>query len=795
MKTKILLITIFLFVFTISFSQKFTISGYIKDIGTGEELLGANIMVKDKPLGTSSNAYGFYSLSLNSGKYQLIFSYLGYNDQIIDVDLTADIKLNVEMETRAVLSQEVVISEDKKQNIDENKMSVAKIPIETAKTLPAFMGEVDILKTIQLLPGVQAAGEGNSGFYVRGGGPDQNLILLDEAIIYNASHLLGFFSVFSADAVKDMEIYKGGMPAQYGGRISSVLDISMKNGNMKKFEVDGGIGTISSRLTVQGPIVKDKASFIVSARRTYIDLLIKPFVKKESLFKSSGYYFYDVNLKLNYRFSDKDRLYLSGYYGKDVFKFDAKDAGLKMSIPWGNGMVNLRYNHLFNDKFFSNTTFVFCDYAFRTSISLENQGGGLTSTGVDLIQDSGIRDFNLKQDFSYLPNTNHSVKFGLNYIFHIFSPNSVTANLGEMDFTTSDKKFQYAHEAAVYIGDDYKITKNLSIYGGLRFAIFSQVGPFTRYIKDEYMLTTIDSVVYGKNQNVATYYSLEPRFYAKINLWKSASMKLSFMQNKQFIHLASLSTSTLPTDLWVPSSDVVKPQKGRQYAIGLFQNFWDDKIEASVEGYYKKMYNLIEYTDGALPGDEISKDNADNYFIFGNGDSYGVEFFIKKNSGNWSGWIGYTLSWTNRYFDDINNGKAFPAKYNRRHDLSITGTYNINEKLSVSAIFVYATGNTTTLPIARYMVDGELTSEYGDRNSYRMAAYHRLDLSCNWTIVKNKKWESSLNFSIYNVYNRKNPYFIYFYSEGNVADGDYTTKAKQVSLFPILPSITWNFKF
>lgn len=793
MKIKLFLTYIFILINLLVVAQKYTISGYIKDNATGEELLGANVMAKGKSLGTSSNTYGFYSLSLDKGNYQIIFSYLGYHDQIIDISLNADIKLNIEMETNAVVSQEVVINADKKQNIEDNRMSVAKIPIETVKALPAFMGEVDILKTIQLLPGIQAAGEGNSGFYVRGGGPDQNLILLDEATIYNASHLLGFFSVFSADAIKDMEIYKGGMPAQYGGRISSVLDISMKNGNMKNFEFDGGIGTVSSRLTIQGPIIKEKSSFLVSARRTYIDLLIKPFVKKESLLKNSGYYFYDINLKLNYRFSDKDRLYLSGYYGKDVFNFAAENAGFKMNIPWGNTMANLRYNHLFNDKFFSNTTFVFCNYDFQTSISLNQDNN--SDSGMDFLQDSGIRDFNLKQDFSYLPNPKHSIKFGVNYTYHIFSPNSVSANLGQMNFTTDDRKYQYAHEGAIYVGDDYKINEKISIYGGLRFAIFSQVGPFIRYIKDEYMLTTIDSVVYNKHKKVASYYSLEPRISLKFSLWKSASLKMSFMQNKQFIHLASLSASTLPTDLWVPCSDIIKPQKGRQYAIGLFQNFWDDKIETSVEAYYKKMYNLIEYADGALPGDEISKDNSDNYFIFGNGYSYGIELYVKKHSGNWSGWIGYTLSWTNRIFDNINDGEIFPAKYDRRHDISFTGTYNISPKISVSAIFVYATGNTTTLPIAQYMVDGELTSEYGKRNSYRMASYHRLDLSCTWTMVKNNKWESSLNFSIYNVYNRKNPYFIYFYNDGNVADGDYVTKAKQVSLFPILPSITWNFKF
>ncbi|MDR2834712.1 MAG: TonB-dependent receptor [Bacteroidales bacterium] len=793
MKTKLILIILFLSFATISFSQKYTLSGYIKDADTKEELQGASIIVKDKALGASANNYGFYSLSLSAGKYEIVVSFLGYKNKNITIDLNKNITLNFEMEMDAVMASEVEITADRDKNIEDSRMSVTRIPIETVKTLPAFMGEADIMKTIQLLPGIQAAGEGNSGFYVRGGGPDQNLILLDEATIYNASHLLGFFSVFNTDAIRDMEIYKGGMPAQYGGRISSVLDMSMKNGNMKKFEAEGGIGTISSRLTVQGPIIKDKASFLVSARRTYIDLLIKPFVKKESLLRSSGYYFYDLNLKLNYKFSEKDRLYISGYYGKDVFNFKANVAGFEMGIPWGNAMINVRYNRLISSKFFSNTTFVFSDYKFQTSVKLKSDGN--IGTGLEFIQDSGIRDLNGKQDFTWIPSPKHTVKFGLNYTYHIFSPNSVSASLGEMNLTSDNKKHQFAHEGAIYIGDDYKINERITLYGGLRFAIFSQRGPFTRYIKDENYLTTIDSIVYDKHKSVANYYALEPRASLKINLWKSASFKASFMQNKQFIHLASLSASTLPTDLWVPCSDIVKPQIGRQYAIGLFQNFLDDKIETSIEAYYKKLYNLIEYADGAMPGDEITKDNADNYFIFGDGYSYGLEFFIKKRAGRFTGWIGYTLSWTNRTFQDINNGEEFPAKYDRRHDISVTGTYTISEKWSVSAIFVYATGNVTTLPIARYMVDGELTSEYGKRNSFRMDAYHRLDLSATWTITTKKKWESSLNFSIYNVYNRKNPYFIYFYNEGNVSNGNFETKAKQVSLFPILPSITWNFKF
>jgi hypothetical protein len=792
MKLKLIYFAIFIFIGMPLFSQKYTVSGYIKDKHTGEDLLGANIMVKDQNIGTTTNAYGFYSLSIPAGEYEIIYSFVGYEEVVEKIKLNSNKKLNISLETSAIISQEVIVSGEKNKNVEDSKMSVIKLPVETIKTLPAFMGEVDILKTLQLLPGIQSAGDGNSGFYVRGGGPDQNLVLLDEATVYNAAHLFGFFSVFNADAIKDMEIYKGGMPAEYGGRISSVLDISMKNGNMNKYQVEGGIGTIASRLTVQGPIVKEKSSFIISGRRTYADILIQPFIKETSPFKGSGYFFYDLNAKLNYRFSDKDRLYLSAYYGKDIFDFRSKEANFNVKIPWGNGTGSIRWNHLFNSKFFSNTTLVASDYKFQTTIEMGDEDK--PNEGMRFIQNSGVRDYYIKQDFTLLPNPKHTIKFGLNYIYHIFTPNSVNAKLGETEYDFSSVQKQKAHDAAIYIGDDFKISDKVTIYGGFRAAMFNQVGKFVRYVKDENLMNNIDTITYGKGESVAFYDSYEPRASIKVSLDKNSSVKASFMQNKQFIHLASLSASTLPTDLWVPCSDVVKPQGGRQYAIGYFRNFFNDHFETSVEAYYKSLYDLIEYADGALPGDDVN-DNPDNYFIFGDGYSYGAELFIKKRTGRFTGWIGYTWSKTERIFDDINGGEPFPAKYDRRHDLSLTTTYQITEKWTASLVFVFATGNTTTLPIARYMIDGDLISEYGPRNSYRMDPYHRLDLSVTYQHKKTDKWESSWNFSIFNVYNRKNPYFIYLEDKGSVETGDFTTTAKQISLIPILPSITWNFKF
>ncbi len=773
-------------------AQKYTISGYVKDASSGEELIGANVIVTDERTGTTSNAYGFYSLSLPAGTYSLKYSFIGYQEEVREISLNKNISLNINLKATAYMANEIVVSGERTdRNIQDSRMSVNKLPVEEVKTIPAFMGEVDILKTIQLLPGVQSAGDGNSGFYVRGGGPDQNLILLDEAVVYNASHLFGFFSVFNADAIKDVELYKGGMPAQYGGRVSSVLDISMDNGNMRSFHVDGGIGTIATRLTVQGPVKKDTCSFLISARRTYIDILVQPFVKKTSPFKGSGYYFYDLNAKFNYRFSDKDRLFFSAYYGKDIFSFKSSESNFMMKIPWGNGMASLRWNHLFNSRFFLNTTAVFSDYQFSTDVGMRNEDG---SDGFRLIQNSGIRDVNFKQDFTWLPNPKHTVKFGTNYVYHIFTPNTVTADFGDMAYNFNESNRQYAHEASVYIGDDFIINDKVSMYAGFRLNGFFQTGPFTRFLKDDNNMHTVDSIVYAANELVCDYYSPEPRFSMKISTGKTSSVKFSYMQNNQFIHLASLSASTLPTDLWVPSSDRVKPQFGRQVAAGYFRNFANNQFEASAEIYYKQLKNLIEYMDGALYGDDLN-DNPDNYFIFGDGSSYGLELFLKRRTGRITGWIGYTWSKTQRFFNEIDNGNPFPAKYDRRHDLSLTLTYFINEKWTIGSVFVYATGNTTTLPIARYIIDGQIVNEYGPRNSYRLDPYHRLDISVSYVLKKTERWKSELNFSVYNVYNRKNPYFIYFFYEGNVDQGNFRTVAKQVSLIPILPAITWNFNF
>lgn len=779
--------TLFILLFAVStFAQKYTVSGYVRDKESGEELIGASVYLKEISKGTATNHYGYYSISYEKGIYTLVVSYIGFDAFEQKIDLTKDVKINLALKTTQHSTEEVTIYGEKTdKNVMGTQMGTVKMPVKNIKALPVLFGEVDILKSIQLLPGVQSANEGSAGLYVRGGGPDQNLLLLDGATVYNASHLFGFFSVFNADAIKDLELIKGGMPAQYGGRLSSVLDISMKEGNMKKFKVNGGIGLISSRLTVEGPIKKDTSSFIISARRTYVDLLIKPFISDTSEFSGSGYYFYDINAKMNYRFSDKDRLYLSTYFGRDVFSFNSNDDDFKMDIPWGNATASLRWNHLFSDKLFVNTTAIFSDYQFDI---------GIQQQGFELSLFSGITNYSLNFDFNYYPNINHDIRYGLNYTRHSFVPSSVTADVDDDNIEIGEKLKQYANDVALYFNDDFDLTEKLRISAGVRATLFQQVGPFNRYLKDEDGNFT-DTISYTKGDNVVTYKHIEPRISVRYQISKTSSIKASYTQNYQYIHLAAISSLILPTDLWVPSSDLVKPQYGVQYSLGYFKNFFDNKIETSAELYYKTMEHQIEYIPGVSPGDNIG-DNPDNNFTFGSGKSYGLELFVKKGYGKFTGFIGYTLSETTRQFDLINMGKTYPAKYDQRHDISVTGTYNLSDKWLLSAVFVYGSGNTFTPILGRYFMDnGTIVTEYGDYNSYRIKPYHRLDLSATYTVKDTDRYKSSFNFSIYNVYNRHNTYIIYFDYEGDVLENNFRTFAKQVTIFPIMPSIAWNFSF
>ncbi|MEI6123504.1 MAG: TonB-dependent receptor [Bacteroidota bacterium] len=784
----LLFLSVFLMLFSTgkAMAQRFTISGYVKDAATGEFLIGANVYVKELMKGVSTNTYGFYSLTVDQGDYNLVASFVGYKDYDVKIKLDKNIKINVSLEPNVITTKEVVImGEREDKNTQSTDVGRVEIPIESMKRLPAIFGEVDIIKAIQLTPGVQSAGEGNTGFYVRGGGPDQNLILLDEAVVYNASHLLGFFSVFNADALKNVELIKAGMPANYGGRLASVLDISMKEGNNKKFEIDGGLGLISSRLTIQGPIKKDKCSFIVSGRRTYIDLLMRPFLKSTSPFKKGGYYFYDLNAKINYYFSDKDRLFFSGYFGRDVFSLKG-GGSFSNSIDWGNTTATIRWNHLFNAKLFANTTVIYSDYKFNLKAD---------QNLYEMKLFSGIRDVSAKLDFAYMPAIQHNIKFGAQYTYHIFTPNSASAKSDTTVFDLGGTVKLYSHELAFYISDDWDITEKIKVSGGLRYSMFFHVGPYDRYLLDNTGKIS-DTISYGRGDLIKMYQGLEPRISVKFGINKNSSIKASFTMNYQYIHLVSYTSVSLPTDIWVPSTSIVKPQIGYQYSLGYFQNFRKNMWETSFEIYYKDMRNQIEFKEGSSPEDNL-KNNTDNNFVFGRGWSYGAELYIKKRVGKTTGWIGYTLSWTQRKFPDINQGKVYFAKYDRRHDISIVVTQQLSKRWSISAVWVYATGNAITLPLSRYFLSGSIVNEYSARNALRMPAYHRLDISATLEGKEKpgRKFHSSWNFGIYNVYSRMNPYYIYFETTGSIMSFDLKTVARQVSLFPIIPSVTWNFKF
>jgi len=781
MKKHIFILASLLFSMSSFAQNKYTISGYIQDASSGENLIGVSVYEKATFKGTTTNTYGFYSLTLAEGNYTIIFSFIGLKEQSLQIKLDKNIKNNIKLLSESILTKEVTVSANRKKNIESTNVSQIRLDVQKIKQMPALMGEVDILKTIQLLPGVQSGGEGSSGFYVRGGGPDQNLILLDGATVYNASHLFGFFSVFNADAIKDINLIKGGMPAQFGGRLASVLDITMKEGNNQKFGGEGGIGIISSRLTLEGPIIKNKSSFIISARRTYADILSKPFLSESA--QNNGYYFYDLTAKANYTLSDKDRFYLSGYFGNDIVNFSAPSGNFGIEIPWGNTTAAARWNHLFTDKLFLNTSVIFSDYSFEM---------GATQQSFEFKLSSKVEDWNTKLDFTYLPNQRNSIKFGAQYIYHNFMPASISGSSGDVDFSPETIFKQYSNEAALYFADDFEVTDALKINFGGRYTAFTHAGniTFRQMLENEFIQDE-------ENQ----YRNFEPRVSARYKLNPTSSFKTSFSKNYQYIHLASMGGMSMPTDLWLPSSEKLKPTEGNQYTLGYFKNLGNNMFETSIETYYKDMKNLIEYKEGSIP-DDNANGRQDDALTLGNGNSYGVELFIKKATGKTTGWIGYTHSYTNRIFPEINNGEMFSAKYDRRHDLSIVVNHELSKRWTASAVFVYATGSALTIPTERFIINGNIFTQYSGKNEFRMEPYHRADISFNYTKNPNKKYHSTWNFSVYNVYNRKNPYFIYLDIEdtstdgsGSLESGGLQAKAYQTSLFPIIPSISWNFKF
>lgn len=766
-----------------------TISGYIKDAANGETLIGATAFLPEKEIGVSTNVYGFYSISVEPGTYQIEYSYLGFENQTLTVDLTANKKIDIELLLEANELEEIVVkAEAEDKNVTEIQMSVNKLDIETIKSMPSLLGEVEILRSIQLLPGVSSVGEGASGFNVRGGSIDQNLVLLDEAPVYNSSHLFGFFSVFNPDAVKDVKLYKGGIPSRYGGRLSSILDVRMKEGNSKQFTMNGGIGLIFSRLSLEAPIIKDKASFIVAGRRSYADILAKPFLDEE--FKNSALNFYDLTVKTNYKISEKDRLFLSGYFGRDNFVFDDQ-AG----FSWGNSTATVRWNHLFSEKLFSNFTAYFSDYDYKINF------GDEAINKFDW--DATIINYSLKPEFSLFLNPKNLLRFGVHGIVYKFEPgNAIGVSAGEtIDVSLPNK---YATESALYIENEQELNDKIKLNYGLRYSRFNYRGKGTRYeFDDSVPLGTRKPVVSetaidDQWSSIQTYGNLEPRFSIKYQLSPSASLKSSYNRTAQYIHLISNTTASTPVDVWTPSTNNIRPQIADQVALGYFQNYNNNNYEFSAEIYYKRMDHLVDYIDNA---DILLNNFLEGDLLAGKGRAYGLELLFKKTKGKFNGWASYTLARTERLVDGISGNEWYPSRFDQTHNLSLTGFYNLNERISFSTNFAFISGTPTTFPTSRFEQQGYVIPHNSNesRNNVRIPAYHRLDLSMTIKGRKHdeKKWNGDWVISIYNVYSKKNPFSIFFRQEdGRFLDAPVNTEAVQLAVIgSFIPSVSYNFKF
>ena len=773
-----------------------TLSESVADASNGESMMGVYIILTDltnasNVQGCASNQAGYYSISVVPGKYRLTVNYLGYKKIEDTIILSRSISHRIEMEPSAITGEEVVIQGERGNvNVSSADVGRMELSIQTIKALPALMGEADIIKSIQLLPGVLSGGEGNSGFYVRGGGTDQNLILLDEATIYNPNHLFGFFSIFNADAVKSVELIKSGMPAYFGGRAASILNVYQKEGNMKRYEIDGGLGVVFSHLTVQGPIVKDRASFLISARRTYIDVLMQPFLKKDSPLKGTNFYFYDINAKFNIVINPRHRLYFGAYYGHDVYGFKSQTQQTKMSFQWGNAAASARWNFIIANRLFLNTSATFSYYDFGTEMVITPYSFGLAS---------GVRDYSLKSELTWIPTPKHNLRFGVHNVLHDCIPGYFNVEAGEsVNLDLPKAQHYYGNELSFYVHDEWDISSHWKLNMGVRYTNYQHLGPFTRYVLDDFG-HVVDSINYPKFSSISQYNRVEPRLSLRWLIDSTTSIKASATLNYQFMHQISIASISLPTDVWIPSTDLLKPLAVFQYSLGVFKNFHQNMFETYIDLYYKQMYNLAEYKEGL----DLSflQINPDQLYTYGKGWSAGAEFYIKKSKGRWTGFIGYTLGFTRRQFDDLNGGKPYWAKYDRRHDVSISISYEIlPNKLKASALWVYQSGNTMTVPLGYYLYMGSVVTEYSDRNEYRVNPYHRLDISVDWTIKKTSKFETGLNFSIYNVYNRQNPFLVFFETSVTTDDGDISSfsmqnHAYQMSLFPIIPSVMWTFRF
>ena len=789
---------IILLLTTVSQAQKHNLSGYVRDAANGESLIGVNVSIRELGIGTSTNVYGYYSLSLPPGEYEVQYQYIGYETSRKPIDLTEDQRLDIELlESTTELEEVEVTSERLDRNVSSVEMSVAKLDVKEIEKVPQLLGETDIIRTLTLLPGVTTVGEGSNGFNVRGGAADQNLILLDEAPVYNSSHLFGFFSIFNADAVKDVKLYKGGIPAQYGGRLSSVVDVRQKEGNSKEFGFQGGLGLLSSRLLVEGPIIKDHTSFMVAGRRSYADIFLglssNPDINQNIL------YFYDLNLKVNSRINQNNNLYASGYFGRDVFGIENL-----FGFDWGNGTGTLRWNHLFSDKLFSNLSFVYSDYTYRIGTPEEDEGFfELTSR---------IQDYHLKYNFSYYLDAKNTIDFGFEGIYYKFSPGRIVAD--GLDEPIELQK-EFALEPSAYISHELKPSPKWTLKYGIRYSAFYNLGPLSTRDYENPEFPENDEVVgeetFAQNELVAGYDGLqgfEPRLAVNYRLDENVSLKLSYNRTRQYIHLISNTNSPTPIDLYRPAGKYIKPASVHQVAGGYFQNFRDNMFEFSVELYYKTFENLVDYRPGA---DLIFNQYIETEILSGIGRAYGAELLIRKRTGKLTGWFSYTISRSERKVTgdgtperSINNGDWYLSNYDKIHDLSVVANYQIDKKWDVGAVFVFQSGRPYTPPEGKFIIEDVPVPIYSTRNKYRIPSYHRLDISANYNPERRpgKRFYSSWSFGVYNVYSRRNAYSIFFRpetSDPNIPAAEanpLNTQAVRLSIFGIpIPFITWNFEF
>ena len=790
---RLLYILVFLPFLSLS-QEKFTLNGYITDKESGESLIGATVYINELNAGTVTNAYGFYSITLDEGTYSLDFRYIGYVSMSRSIDLNSNQKVDIELEGDDIQLENIVISDQAEDfNVSSIEMSTAKLDMSKISEIPTFLGENDIIKAIQLLPGVSSVGEGASGFNVRGGSVGQNLVLLDEAPVYNSSHLLGFLSVFNPDAVKDLKLYKGGIPSRFGGRLSSILDIRMKDGNNKKTVVSGGIGSIFSRFTLESPIKKDKSSFILALRRSYADILFSPFLKNSGVFNDgSALNFYDITAKANFDLDPKNTIFVSSYIGRDVFMFDERQG-----FNWGNRTGTLRWNHLFNDRLFSNFTLIYSNYDYQLAFGSDDMN--------KFEWDSKVETYNFKPELTYFINANNELSLGAEVIRYRFEPaNAVGVSEGEISDITLPSK--YAFEGSFYIGNEQKFS-NLTLSYGARYSIYSYYGPSFKYefgaplfLGDRKPLIS-ESEIIG-NDRIQSYSSFEPRVSINLKISNTASVKASYNKMTQYIHLLSNTAASSSLDVWTPSTNNIKPEIGYSYVFGLFKNFRNNTFESSIEVYYKDLDNQIDYIDGA---DLLINKYFEGDLLSGIGRAYGLEFLFKKNRGDFSGWLSYSLGRSELKIDGINNFNWYPTRYDQTHNFKVTGSYKLNSRVQLSGNFVYLTGTPVTYPSSKYIVQGFVIPHIADRtrHQFRIPDYHRLDFSATINGKKFKKNgverknNSSLVVSIYNIYGRRNPFSVYFsQGDSNLTDNFVPGEVTRLAIIgSFVPSITYNFKF